>query len=322
MKLVTIDRGARGQAGALLPHGELLDFSRAARPGTVEAWLPAGVRALLEAGPEGLDVARRIVDRVNALDEAGREALRDCGALLPAATPLLAPVPDPRLVLAAGLAYKSHLAEMSGTPQPPHPTAFMKSPHSVTAPERTVVLPPGADEMVDYEGELALVFGRRCHALDPREALACVAGVTVANDISARDWVRSVWEATAPWEARRTWEVNIMGKQFPGFTPMGPCLLTMDEVADVKALRLTTRVNGEVLQSADVGDLIFELGDTVSYLSRWHEFLPGDVLLTGTPAGVGAGRKPQRFMRDGDVVEVEIGGIGVLRNRMRRHAAA
>jgi acylpyruvate hydrolase len=300
-----------------MAEGEVLDLGRVAREGTAEVWLPGTLRGLLQAGDEGLSLVRRIVERVASAPAQVLDALRSASALLPAGTPLAAPVPDPRLVVAAGLAYKSHLAEMSGTPQPPHPTAFMKSPHSITSPESIVSLPAGADMMVDYEGEMALVFGRRCHRVSPQQAMACIAGCTVANDISARDWVKDVWSASSPWDARRTWEVNIMGKQFPGFTPLGPCLVTMDEIADVRALQLTTRLNGHVVQSAKISDLIFELADTIAFLSRWYEFHPGDVLLTGTPAGVGAGRKPQLFMRHGDVIEVEIDRIGVLRNRLQ-----
>lgn len=317
MKLVTI-AGTRSRIGAIVDGGEILDLERAARPGTTESWLPNTMRGLLCAGPEGLDVARRIVDRVSSASSEQLAAMRLSQALLPASTPLDAPVPDPRLVVAAGLAYKSHLAEMAGTPQPPHPTAFMKSPHSITSPEAKVTLPADADAMVDYEGELALVFGARCHRVQPEEAMDYIAGCTIANDISARDWVKDVWSATAAWDARRTWEINIMGKQFPGFTPLGPCLLTMDEVPNARSLHLTTRLNGVLVQSADVGDLIFELGATIAFLSRWYEFHPGDVLLTGTPAGVGAGRKPQIFMKHGDTIEVEISRIGVLRNSLQQ----
>ncbi len=316
MKLVTIASVAGGAPGAMLGSGEILELGRAAERGTAESWLPPSLLRILEAGAEGLALVRRIVERVEALDEAGWAQLRRAGVLLPASTRLLAPIPEPRLVVAAGLAYKSHLAEMEGTPVPPHPTAFMKSPNSIAAPESVVPLPPDARDHVDYEGELAIVFGSRCHRVEPAEALACVAGCTAANDISARDWVKSVWESKAPWDARRTWEVNIMGKQFPGFTPLGPVLLTMDEVADLAELRITTRLNGAVMQSAAVGDLIFDVAETISFFSRWYEFLPGDVLLTGTPAGVGVGRKPPVFMKAGDVVEVEIDRIGVLRNTL------
>ncbi len=317
MKLLTIDVGRQGAVGALLRSGEVLHLQRAARAGTVESLLPDTLQSLLHAGDEGLALARRIVERVEALDEGERAALRAGRAITDSATPLLAPVPTPRLIVAAGLAYRSHLAEMSGTPAPPHPTAFTKSPTSVTGSGTGVALPRDAAEFVDYEGELAVVFGSECHLVRPEDALACVAGYTAANDISARDWVRAVWEAKAPWDARRSWEVNIMGKQFPGFTALGPVLLTRDEVPDVAELHLTTRLNGKIMQSADVADQIFDLPQTIAWFSRWYRFTPGDVLLTGTPAGVGVGRKPPVFMRAGDVIDIEISGIGVLSNTMQ-----
>jgi acylpyruvate hydrolase len=314
MKLVTIDSVSSGVPGALIRSGEILHIGKAASANSVEAWLPSSLQGILEAGIEGLDIVRRIVARVEGSSPSELERLRATGVVTPMGTKLLAPLPNPSLMVAAGLAYRSHLAEMSGTPAPPHPTAFMKSPSSVTGPGTAVMAPKDAAQHLDYEGELAVVFGRECHCVSAAEAMDYVAGYMAANDISARDWVRDVWEAQTPWDARRTWEVNIMGKQFPGFTPLGPVLLTIDEVPDVKGLGLTTRLNGKVMQSAKVSDLIFELGETISYLSRWYRFRPGDVLLSGTPAGVGVGRKSPVFMKPGDVVEVEVDGIGTLIN--------
>jgi acylpyruvate hydrolase len=317
MRLVTVDTVGGGAPAAVLRSGDVALLQRVAEQGSAEAWIPCSVRAILESGDEGLAIVRRLVARVEHKGEDERQHLRARGDLCAPGVRLLAPLPQPCLIVAAGLAYKSHLAEMAGTPTPPHPTAFTKSPNAIVGPDSDVLLPRGATECVDYEGELAVVFGRACHDATPAAAMRCVAGYTVANDISARDWVREVWAAKAPWEARLTWEVNIMGKQFDGFLPLGPALLTADEAPDVSALHLTTRLNGTVMQSAPVSDLIFELGDTIAYLSRWYTFRPGDVLLTGTPAGVGVGRKPPVFMRAGDVVEVEVEGIGVLRNFIR-----
>jgi len=315
MKLVTIDSGSKGAPGAILASGEVLHLQRAALPGTIEAWLPDNIRDMLDAGDEGLDIARRIVRRVEALSSPGDiAALRASGVLASASTRLLSPVTNPRLVVAAGLAYRSHLAEMAGTPTPPHPTAFMKSVNSITGTGADIPIPPHAARHMDYEGELAVVFGRECHSVDAGQAMDCVAGYTVANDVSARDWVEDVWQAASPWDARRTWEVNIMGKQFPGFTPLGPALLTADEVPNVNALQLTTRLNGNVMQSSPIGDLIFSIPDTIAYFSKWYVFKPGDVLLTGTPSGVGVGRKPPVYMKEGDIIEVEVTGIGTLRN--------
>ncbi len=314
MKLLTIDQGRDGAGGALLASGDILHLERAARPGTVETWLPSGLQAILAAGDEGLAIVRRMVERFERISVDEATDCRTRGVLLDPDVPLLAPIPAPGLIVAAGLAYRSHLAEMAGTPTPPHPTAFMKSPRSVTGPGATIRVPANAPDHVDYEGELAVVFGRACHRVHADDAMDHVAGFTAANDVSARDWVREVWEAKAPWDARRTWEVNIMGKQFPTFTALGPVLLTRDEVVDVSSLHLTTRLNGQVMQSAAVADQIFPLAETIAWFSKWYRFSPGDVLLTGTPAGVGVGRKPPVFMHAGDLVEVEIDGIGTLRN--------
>jgi acylpyruvate hydrolase len=315
MKLVTIATGGLGEAGAMLDSGELLHFRRAANPASMEAWIPNALSAILAAGPDALGIVKSLVQRVQA-DSQLQSRLRENSALLPANTKLLAPIPEPKLIVAAGLAYKSHLAEMAGTPQPSQPTGFLKTTASVTASGAAVVIPPHAAEHIDYEGELAVVFAKQCHAVDVASAMDYVAGYTAANDISARDWVQSVWAAKQPWEARQTWEVNIMGKQFEGFTPLGPVLLTVDEVPDVTQLQLTTRLNGKVMQQAFISDLIFSIAQTISHFSQWYTFGPGDVLLTGTPAGVGVGRKPPVFMQKGDHIEVEITGIGVLHNTL------
>lgn len=306
---------AAGSLGARLRSGELLHLGRAARTGCLEAWLPTSVLGLLAAGDEGMRVARAVVRRVEEADVDQREALRSAGALINAASRLQSPIPRPGLILAAGLAYRSHLEEMSGTPRPVHPTAFLKAPSSVCGPGHEVHLPPQAPRCVDYEGELACVFGKVCHDVTEADALSYLAGYTAANDVSARDWVKPVWAATAPWEARLTWEVNLMGKQLPGFTPLGPVLTTVDEVPDPEALRLVTRLNGNTMQSAPVSDLLFSIPCMIAHFSRWYTFQPGDVLLTGTPAGVGVGRKPPLFMEHGDVVEVEIDRIGILKSR-------
>lgn len=311
MLLVTIDDVPEGSAGAILSSGAILHLGRAALPGTIEAWLPVSVTGILAGGREGLDAVGAMVRRYEAA--TGRP-----DALLPAGTRLLAPIPRPGMILAAGLAYRSHLAEMAGTPTPAQPTAFLKAPSSVSGPDADVMLPADASEQVDYEGELAVVFGRDCHGVDAAGAMACVGGYTAANDLSARDWVKAVWAAEKPWEARQTWETNLMGKQFPGFTALGPALATADAVGDPSTLRLTTRVNGRVMQDAPISDMIFPLGAVIAHFARWYRFRVGDVLLTGTPAGVGVGRKPPLFLRDGDDVAVEIDRIGTLRSRIVR----
>jgi acylpyruvate hydrolase len=309
MQLLTIDDVPGGSIGAQLTDGRVLHLGKAAKAGTIEHWLPSDMVGLLEAGATGLNVVRSMVARA--------EVGNDAHAIMAPDTARLAPVARPRFVLAAGLAYKSHLAEMSGTPAPAHPTGFMKTPTSIAGPDQGLHLPPQANAQVDYEGELACVFGRRCHGVSEAEALSYLAGYTVANDFSARDWVRPVWAATQPWEARLTWEVNIMGKQFDGFTALGPVMTTTDEISDPATLTLSTRINGQTMQQAPVSDLIFPVAAMIAHFSRWYTFLPGDVLLTGTPAGVGVSRNPPVFVKPGDVVEVEITNVGVLETHVR-----
>ena len=316
MRLVTIDNGSAGTAGAVLRSGEILNFVRAASTNTIESWIPGELRAILAAGPRGLDVVRTLVAKVEGGDDKLLQRLRRNGALTGPDTPLLAPLPAPGLMVAAGLAYKSHLAEMSGTPIPKQPTAFMKSPNSITGPGAAVAL-PACRRACRLRGRAR----RRVRPRVPRRDARRGDGVRGRlhrgqRHLGARLDPRGR-HATHAWEARQTWEVNIMGKQYDGFTPLGPVLLTADEVPDPGKLQITTRLNGEVMQHAPVSDLIFKLQDTISYLSRWYTFRPGDVLLTGTPAGVGVGRRPPVFMHAGDVVEVEISGIGILRNTIQ-----
>jgi 2-keto-4-pentenoate hydratase/2-oxohepta-3-ene-1,7-dioic acid hydratase in catechol pathway len=299
----------------MLESGEVVNFARAAKANSVEAWLPPRLTDILKAGPEGLAVTRALVERVAGCVADDRARLLAGGGLMaPGTAKLLAPIPEPSMILAIGLAYKSHLAEMSNTPAPPHPSAFLKIPASINGPDAPIHVPPQAPGHIDFEGELAIVIGRTCHNVSPADAMDYVVGYTVCNDVSARDWVQRVWSATTPWESRWSWEVNIMGKSLPGFTPIGPVITTADEIGDPSALKLTTRLNGNIMQSAEVSDMIFPLAEVVSYFSRWYTFQPGDIITTGTPAGVGVGRKPPVFMKAGDTIEVEISKIGVLRN--------
>ena len=314
MKLVTIDCVPGGRPGAMLGNGEILHLERAALPGTAETWLPPTMRAILAAGDEGLDLVRRIVARAEGRGERERERLRAAGAVLPAATRLLAPIPDPAMILSVGQAYRSHLREMKT--EPPHePHGFIKASSAVVGPGADVPLPPQCSGMVDFEGEFCAVIGRTCHNVAADAAMRYVAGYTITNDVSARDWVPLIGKAKTTPEARTAWDLNHMGKQLPAFSPLGPCLVTADEIDDPGNLDLTTRLNGRVMQQANTSDLIFPIAETIAHFSRWYTFWPGDIVSTGTPAGVGYGRDPKVFLQPGDVVEVEVSGIGVLANR-------
>jgi acylpyruvate hydrolase len=296
LKLVTIAAADGGHAGVLLGE-QVLDLSLLPAAGS----LPRSIKGILEMG--ALGQVRRLADK------APKEAL------LPAAsTRFLAPVPDPSIVLSTGTAYRAHLAEMKvGAPQAPG--GFLKNAAAIIGTGAPIVLPRQAPDMVDYEGEFSCVIGRTCHNVTPAEAMDFVAGYTIINDVSARDWVPGFLGAKgSPMEVSRAAGLNILGKQFPTFCPIGPALVTVDEVPDPHDLHLTTRLNGKVMQSAHTGDLIFRLAETIAYFSRWYRFSPGDVITTGSPDGVGYARKPQVFMKHGDVVEVEVSRVGILRN--------
>ncbi|MES2911127.1 MAG: fumarylacetoacetate hydrolase family protein [Pseudomonadota bacterium] len=320
MKLVTINNTTAGSPGAMLASGEVLHLAKAAKAGTLESWIPGSIREILESGADGLAIVKNLVKRVEAASPAELAQLRETGAVTGADTRLLTPVPNPRLIVAAGLAFKSHLAEMAGTPTPAKPTGFLKSVNSIVGSDVSISVPPDASGHIDYEGELAVVFGKTCHRVSTADAMSHVAGYMAANDVSARDWVKDVWEAKEVWPGRLTWEINIMGKQFDTFTPLGPVLATADDIGDVTALEIVTRLNGKEMQKAPISDLIFTLAETIAYFSKWYTFQPGDILLTGTPAGVGVGRKPPVFMKAGDVIEIEVSGIGTLKNTLKAAA--
>ena len=228
---------------------------------------------------------------------------------------LHAPVRQGALILCAGGNYRSHLEEM-GESVPERAPSFVKSPNAVTGPGDPIVLPPAFPDMVDFEGELCAVFGRGCHQVGAREAMSCVAGYTILNDVSARDQMRAMLTAATPTEGRWSVIEMLMGKQLPTFAPVGPAILTADEVPDPRTLRLTTRLNGTLMQDARIAELAVGIPQLIAEMSRYYSFAPGDLLSTGTPAGTGAGQTPPRYLRAGDEVTVEVTGIGALTNRV------
>ncbi len=220
------------------------------------------------------------------------------------------PEPDSRLepplrpgkVVAVGLNYRTH-ADESGVETPSRPLIFAKFPSSVTGPSDPIVIDPRLAERVDWEVELAVVVGRRMRNVSEEDALDYVLGYTVANDVSARD----VQFSDGQWTR---------AKSFDGFCPLGPLVVTPDEIGPVEELHLTTRVNGELMQDDTVASMIFGVRELLSFCSRSFPLDPGDVLLTGTPDGCGEFMDPPRSLAPGDVVEVSIDGIGVLRNEV------
>ena len=311
MKLVTIEIQGKARPGVLV-DAEVLDLSRC--EGTVPGAGPAppSLRALLEEAG-GLDRVRRILERVGERAET-REHLRQAGGFIPyAEARLLPPVPDPALILSCGVNYRAHLREMN-TPVPERPLSFAKSVASLIGSGAPIVLPKSHPDMVDWEGEFSAVIGRPCHQVSAADALSYVAGYTLVNDVSARDFVAPVFSSAGLWGPIQAWELNLLGKMFPTFCPMGPAIVTRDELPDPGDVHLTTRLNGAVMQSAHTSDLVFGVAELIAHYSQFYRFRPGDVITTGSPAGVGYGRTPKLFMKPGDVIEVHADAIGTLAN--------
>jgi len=215
---------------------------------------------------------------------------------------LLAPLHHPPRIFGIGLNYREHAAESKMAVQAV-PTVFMKLPSSITGPNTDVLLPPDATEP-DYEAELAVVIGKPGHRIAPADWEQHVFGYTIINDVSAR----GVQLATSQWT---------LGKSFPTFTPMGPWIVTRDEVPDPHALDIKLTLSGEVLQSANTRDMIFRIPELIAYISNIVPLEAGDIISTGTPPGVGLGRTPKRWLLDNEEMVIEIEGIGTLSNRTR-----
>lgn len=239
--------------------------------------------------------------RADALDEL-QAAVRSGAVKLPAdAVSWLPVVPNPGKVICVGLNYKTHVAETKRADSE-FPSLFLRFADSLAA-HGDEVLRPSFSERFDWEGELAFVIGRGGRHIARERAFEHIAGYACFNDVSVRDWQRHTHQFTP-------------GKNFPGTAPFGPCLVTRDEVPDVTRLTLETRVNGQVMQHASLSDLIFDIPTIVAYVSRFTPLSPGDVIATGTPGGVGDRREPPLYMKEGDLAEFEITGLGALRNRI------
>ncbi len=269
------------------------------------------MRLVTVARPDGSTLAaRRDGDELHAfVDELGLN-YPDVGALLrglvddAATEPLtgehriVRPVLFPSAIVCAGVNYGAHVREM-GRETPTSPTLFLKLSQALTDPDATVVIPPESSK-VDYEGELVAVIGRGGRRIPREQALEHVAGVTLMNDVTMRDFqYRSL-----QWFAGKSWRAS---------TPIGPEIVTLDELGDLAALELTTAVNGEVRQTGAIGDLIFDIPALVADISQVIELSPGDLIATGTPGGVGHAMDPPRYLASGDVVEVTVDGVGTLR---------
>lgn len=283
MKLVTFIHNGTTRIGALISrNGEarIVDFSQA------DPSLPKEMIAFLQGGKTTMTLAQQAI---NSAPES----------LALSTAKLLAPIPCPGKIICIGLNYSDHAAE-TGQPIPKYPIVFSKYSNTVIATDDPIVLPRVTNE-VDYEAELGFVIGKTARYIPAAQALDYVAGYMPINDVSARDYQTRISQWT-------------MGKTFDTFAPMGPALVTSDEIADAGNLKISLMINGEVLQDSNTNKLIFGIAQLVEALSEVMTLEAGDVVSTGTPPGVGMARNPKRYLRPGDVVNITIEGLGTLSN--------
>lgn len=280
MKLVTFTHAGSTRIG-VLDDGGVIDLAIATPS------LPKEMCAFLEAGNDALAAAKKA-----AASGSPRIALSD--------VKIEAPILRPPKILAVGLNYKDHIAE-SGMMTPEVPMIFNKQSTSATGPTDVIHIPRAAPAQIDYECELAVVIGRRCRHVPQNRATEVIAGYTIANDVSVRDWQLRV-------------PTFVMGKSWDTHCPLGPCIVTADEIGDPHGLEIKTFVNGEVRQHSNTRELLFNCFELVEHLTTAFTLEPGDVISTGTPSGVGFAMKPPQFLKPGDTVKIAIDKIGEIEN--------
>jgi 2-keto-4-pentenoate hydratase/2-oxohepta-3-ene-1,7-dioic acid hydratase in catechol pathway len=281
MRLVSFASEKGPRAAAVRSDGRYIDLHEA------DPALPSDMPALLSLGSDGLKRAASALERGQPID--------------PNTVQLLPPVPRPEKIFCIGLNYADHARE-TGKQPPPEPVVFSKFVTALRAAGQPISL-PRLSSKVDYEAELVVVIGQSGRHIAKTEALKYVAGYTCGNDVSARDWQNQ--KPGGQW---------LLGKSFDSFAPCGPQLVTADEIPDAGNLRISLRIDGQTMQDSRTSQLIFGVADLVSYISGVCTFSPGDLIFTGTPPGVGFARKPPVYLQPGNVVEVEIEGLGTLRN--------
>lgn len=321
VEILECSAGGTRRLGALLGpgprSGDVVDLNRAlalklacddvgAPEAEADSLVPSDMRAFLQHGRRARRAAEEtlawVLDGLERYD--GPDLVRAGVALPSRRVRLCAPVPRPGKILGVARNYPLHARERGQAELPEEPVLFLKASSAVIGPGDEIAIPRSV-ACADYEGELAVVIGRAARDVPVEEALAYVGGYTAANDVSARDYqgVRGQ---------------RFIGKSCDGFAPQGPLLATPDEISDPQDLGLRTLVSGELRQDARTKEMIFPVAEIISFASRLLTLEPGDVILTGTPAGVGAASEPPRWLADGDVVDVEIDVIGRLRNYVRK----
>ncbi|KAH0950216.1 hypothetical protein HN011_005890 [Eciton burchellii] len=257
----------------------------------VDSRIPNTLKKFLEGGNDLLKKAKRIV--------------AESRSIIPEVdVKFLPPVMHMDKLACVGLNYSGHCQEQ-GIPIPESPIIFSKFPSNIIGPRDNILLPPISDK-VDWEAELAIVIGKKCKGVSNNDVEDCIFGYTVAQDISARDWQKT----------KRNGGQYLLGKGMDTFCPLGPAITTKEAICDINNLSVRTWVNGKLKQDGNTSELIFKPHEIVAYLSQFVTLLPGDVILTGTPAGVGYTRNPPEYLQRGDVLETEIESLGRLRNKV------
>ena len=303
MKLVTYQAGTEQRLGIWHDTKGILDLAKSGKT-LLNRDLPRDMLSFVDAGKSALDDARRLLDAARSKDDAWTAS---------AAIKLCAPIPRMRKnVFCVGRNYKLHIEEGArargvAPTYPKVPEFFSKPPTSVIGHGDDIQWDSRATTQLDYEVELGLVIGKRAKNIAEANALDVVFGYTAINDVTAR-------------EVQREHGQWFKGKSMDTFCPIGPCIVTADEFGSPSVHRLTAKINGGIRQDSNTSDLLFNCQQIVMWLSRGITLEPGDMIATGTPSGVALGMNPQAWMQDGDVCEVEIEGIGILRNKVRKIA--
>jgi len=284
VRLVTFKTGEEVRAGVELSDGgDIADVCKA------DGSIPTDMRALL-SDPAGLAKVKAAV--------AGAPTVKRADAQL------LAPIYGPEKIICIGMNYVDHCTEQN-MPVPTEPVVFSKFASCITDPGAPIMLPPETSEL-DFEVELAIVVGKKARRVTQADAMDYVAGYTVAHDVSARDW-----------QLKRNGGQWLMGKTFDTFAPIGPAIVTTDEIGDIHNKGIRCRLNGETVQDSNTNQLVFNVNKVIEWCSALVTLNPGDLIFTGTPPGVGCFRKPPLWLKDGDVVECEVDGIGCISNPVK-----
>ena len=316
MRLVTFELQGRNRLGAE-QDGHVIDLNRgyalllASRgvadfQGQADRELPADMRGFLDLWDQSVSRAKEVLTFAQGIRAGGGPMVQAILQPLQAVR-LRAPILNPRKIICLGLNYRDH-AQESKADIPTDPILFSKYATAIIGPDDPILLPSVSKE-VDYEGELAFIMARRGRHIPKAQALEYVAGYSIMHDVSARDY-----------QIRKPGGQWMSGKTFDTFAPLGPALVTKEDIPDPHVLDITCTVSGERLQSSNTKHLIFSVPDIVAYCSHIFTLEPGDVIATGTPGGVGFARRPPRLLKEGDVVVIEIRGIGQLRNPVRNDA--